>query len=137
MAKLADAADLKSADPKGLWGFKSPSRHHLNTCKYYAGWRLVDRTGIPRVDPQMSHRAQIVYYFGLLLPVKHAALPPIFIITLCNSGSPQIACGCFTLKVLVCHFGKQSYLSRTSPIEEVDTKSIDTLPLRDYKQTVW
>src|ERR1017187_1791197 len=28
MAKLADAADLKSADPKGLWGFKSPSRHH-------------------------------------------------------------------------------------------------------------
>ena len=27
MAKLADAADLKSADPKGLWGFKSPSRH--------------------------------------------------------------------------------------------------------------
>jgi hypothetical protein len=27
MAKLADAADLKSAGPKGLWGFKSPSRH--------------------------------------------------------------------------------------------------------------
>lgn len=27
MAKLADAADLKSADPKGLWGFDSPSRH--------------------------------------------------------------------------------------------------------------
>ena len=24
---MADAADLKSADPKGLWGFKSPSRH--------------------------------------------------------------------------------------------------------------
>ena len=21
-------SDLKSADPKGLWGFKSPSRHH-------------------------------------------------------------------------------------------------------------
>ena len=32
MAKLADAADLKSADPKGLWGFKSPSRHHLTYC---------------------------------------------------------------------------------------------------------
>ncbi len=29
MAKLADAADLKSADPKGLWGFKSPSRHQI------------------------------------------------------------------------------------------------------------
>jgi hypothetical protein len=28
MAKLADAADLKSAGPKGLWGFDSPSRHH-------------------------------------------------------------------------------------------------------------
>ena len=28
MAKLADAADLKSADQKWLWGFKSPSRHH-------------------------------------------------------------------------------------------------------------
>ncbi len=27
MAKLADAADLKSADQKWLWGFKSPSRH--------------------------------------------------------------------------------------------------------------
>jgi hypothetical protein len=27
MAKLADAADLKSADSKELWGFKSPSRY--------------------------------------------------------------------------------------------------------------
>src|SRR5215469_8177618 len=31
MAKLADAADLKSAGPKGLWGFKSPSRHQLKS----------------------------------------------------------------------------------------------------------
>src|SRR5258708_5079791 len=30
MAKLADAADLKSAGPQGLWGFKSPSRHQNN-----------------------------------------------------------------------------------------------------------
>jgi len=30
MAKLADAADLKSAGPKGLWGFDSPSRHQLS-----------------------------------------------------------------------------------------------------------
>src|SRR6266849_9689788 len=29
MAKLADAADLKSAGPKGLWGFDSPSRHQM------------------------------------------------------------------------------------------------------------
>ena len=28
MAKLADAADLKSADLNRLWGFKSPSRYH-------------------------------------------------------------------------------------------------------------
>ena len=28
MAKLADAADLKSADPNRSWGFKSPSGHH-------------------------------------------------------------------------------------------------------------
>ncbi len=27
MAKLADAADLKSADPYRSWGFKSPSGH--------------------------------------------------------------------------------------------------------------
>jgi hypothetical protein len=27
MAKSADAADLKSAGPKGLWEFKSPSGH--------------------------------------------------------------------------------------------------------------
>ena len=27
MAKLADAADLKSVGPQGLWGFKSPSGH--------------------------------------------------------------------------------------------------------------
>ena len=25
------AADLKSAGPKGLWGFDSPSRHHANS----------------------------------------------------------------------------------------------------------
>src|ERR1035437_4118329 len=29
MAKLADAADLKSADRNWSWGFKSPSGHHL------------------------------------------------------------------------------------------------------------
>src|SRR5512138_1491648 len=51
MAKLADAADLKSADPKGLWGFKSPSRHQQ--CPYFhtvccaqSSWRtLADLSG--------------------------------------------------------------------------------------------
>jgi hypothetical protein len=44
MAKLADAADLKSAGPKGLWGFDSPSRHHseeiLRRKKRGSGFRL-------------------------------------------------------------------------------------------------
>ena len=35
MAKLADAADLKSAGPKGLWGFKSPSRHQGHTLLHF------------------------------------------------------------------------------------------------------
>jgi hypothetical protein len=30
MAKSADAADLKSAGPKGLWEFKSPSGHETS-----------------------------------------------------------------------------------------------------------
>jgi hypothetical protein len=33
MAKLADAADLKSADLNRSWGFKSPSGHHGNPGK--------------------------------------------------------------------------------------------------------
>jgi hypothetical protein len=31
VAKSADAADLKSADPRGLWGFKSPPGHHRDS----------------------------------------------------------------------------------------------------------
>ncbi len=31
MAKLADAADLKSAGAKALWGFDSPSRHQVQS----------------------------------------------------------------------------------------------------------
>jgi hypothetical protein len=36
MAKLADAADLKSAGAKALWGFDSPSRHQIIS-RIYAG----------------------------------------------------------------------------------------------------
>ncbi len=39
MAKLADAADLKSAGPKGLWGFDSPSRHQLQSATDLANAR--------------------------------------------------------------------------------------------------
>ncbi len=41
MAKLADAADLKSADPKGLWGFESPSRHQLTSLSAGSTRRIV------------------------------------------------------------------------------------------------
>src|SRR5690349_10698876 len=40
MAKLADAADLKSAGLKRLWGFKSPSRHHSICASLRSGIRL-------------------------------------------------------------------------------------------------
>jgi hypothetical protein len=43
MAKLADAADLKSAGPKGLWGFDSPSRHQSSSkeiLRLRSGFRL-------------------------------------------------------------------------------------------------
>ena len=33
MAKLADAADLKSADLNRSWGFKSPSGHHITVLR--------------------------------------------------------------------------------------------------------
>jgi hypothetical protein len=33
MAKLADAADLKSADSNESWGFKSPSGHQISICR--------------------------------------------------------------------------------------------------------
>ena len=46
MAELADAADLKSADPKGLWGFESPSRHHLTySCIVGYGHARLTRLG--------------------------------------------------------------------------------------------
>ena len=40
MAKLADAADLKSAGPYRPWGFKSPSGHHSNgnICMDFTGF---------------------------------------------------------------------------------------------------
>ena len=46
MAKLADAADLKSAGAKALWGFDSPSRHQFrvsgNSMAIRAGlWRRI------------------------------------------------------------------------------------------------
>jgi hypothetical protein len=46
MAKLADAADLKSADLYRSWGFKSPSGHQkineLNVkCRLILSWPLL------------------------------------------------------------------------------------------------
>ena len=63
MAKLADAADLKSADPKGLWGFESPSRHQLSILNVLAG--TDHRRSRPEVsfwDKARSHfRAQRIW----------------------------------------------------------------------------
>ena len=50
MAKLADAADLKSAGPKGLWGFDSPSRHQQFDVKSYGRYLVppsIPGPGIP------------------------------------------------------------------------------------------
>ena len=51
MAKLADAADLKSAGPKGLWGFDSPSRHQL-TAALRAKWAWI-------FDPRLPEEARV------------------------------------------------------------------------------
>jgi hypothetical protein len=52
MAKLADAADLKSAGAKALWGFDSPSRHQAKEIarEECSGFRL---------------RASVLTWFGL------------------------------------------------------------------------
>ena len=54
MAKLADAADLKSAGAKALWGFDSPSRHqHLR--KTFRLRNALDSICDSRSDPIESH----------------------------------------------------------------------------------
>ncbi len=58
MAKLADAADLKSAGPKGLWGFDSPSRHQLNT--------IIMRTCEPSAFPLAAFPVCLMF---LLCPI--------------------------------------------------------------------
>ena len=54
MAKLADAADLKSAGAKALWGFDSPSRHQSFGGKI----RRKGRSGF-------RLRAPVLTWFGL------------------------------------------------------------------------
>jgi hypothetical protein len=43
MAKLADAADLKSAGAKALWGFDSPSRHQVQRIRYPPAIQSLER----------------------------------------------------------------------------------------------
>jgi hypothetical protein len=59
MAKLADAADLKSADLYRSWGFKSPSGHHKNPIKQAPGWPGVpdgkhSATDVADVEPRLN-----------------------------------------------------------------------------------
>ena len=51
MAKSADAADLKSADPKGLWEFKSPSGHQVYPVKMRVN--LLVAQGVVSQNPQL------------------------------------------------------------------------------------
>ena len=60
MAKSADAADLKSADPKGLWGVESPSGHQS-----YAKARLKPRSFTAfRISPAGSDARQTAQDFA-------------------------------------------------------------------------
>src|ERR1019366_7615613 len=63
MAKLADAADLKSAGPKGLWGFDSPSRHQLD-CGIVSG-----RSGTRKMEHLLANPQRDSAY-TLLLHLK-------------------------------------------------------------------
>src|SRR5271165_1416880 len=67
MAKSADAADLKSADPQGLWGFKSPSGHHPNQCNFMCF------TGLLEHPPSVTR------------------VPMIYATSQVNSGSPCVS----------------------------------------------
>ena len=58
MAKLADAADLKSAGPKGLWGFDSPSRHQQQIEEILRREKL-------RLDPGISEQKSEIAKFTL------------------------------------------------------------------------
>ena len=50
MAKLADAADLKSAGAKALWGFDSPSRHQVRRSKSLAKNARDFACGLPSAE---------------------------------------------------------------------------------------
>ena len=77
MAKLADAADLKSADQKWLWGFKSPSRHqqirslkerHLHLdCPAIGGDKAV-RYHLPRFSHGIRTALAIAIALTCLMP---------------------------------------------------------------------
>jgi len=66
MAKLADAADLKSADPKGLWGFKSPSRHQVS---FGSESRRIVPAGLPYLPLPYFAVGQVQFLIsGLSIP---------------------------------------------------------------------
>jgi hypothetical protein len=65
MAELGDAADSKSAVPKGAWGFNSPSRHKGGKAHPYLhslfkqNENFVEASEPPRVV--MLHTDEVLY----------------------------------------------------------------------------
>jgi hypothetical protein len=63
MAKLADAADLKSAGLNRPWGFKSPSGHHR--------FRFRIATIALRLAKVKNRDAYVVPHGAILLKIEH------------------------------------------------------------------
>ena len=70
MAKLADAADLKSAGAKALWGFDSPSRHQDLVLRSIRG-------AFPggRKSPESRRVASAQYGYSALSDARFYSLP--------------------------------------------------------------
>ena len=72
MAKSADAADLKSADLNGSWGFKSPSGHQMgNTIRL----PLLTRSPFFHVRQKSLPRGTVLVIGSLALAVAWSGFP--------------------------------------------------------------
>src|ERR1044071_3459232 len=76
MAELADAADLKSAGPKGLWGFESPSRHqqHFSPERTRARALSADKTIRKVTDPEEQQAESDRYWQSLSVGERLSAV---------------------------------------------------------------
>jgi hypothetical protein len=79
MAKLADAADLKSAGPKGLWGFDSPSRHQMfrpPRCDRDCGCRLPSRSRLQSASAELSNEVCLGWNQRIGTPGEKSTINP-------------------------------------------------------------